>query len=62
MLYSQFNATLFSENASFDFKLNVQTLALCVCQELNNVKSILMFVYKTCSMINSQSVFEALSA
>ena len=59
MLDSQNNATLVSENALFNFKQNVETQASCVYQQLNKVKSVQLFVYKTsntvktCPMINS---------
>ena len=38
MLDSQNNATLISENALFNFKQNVETLASCAHQQLDKVK------------------------
>ena len=46
MLDSQNNTTLVAENASFNFKQNVETQASCVYQQLNNVKSVQLFVIK----------------
>ena len=46
MLDSQNNTTLVAENASFNFKQNVETQASCVYQQLNKVKSVQLFVIK----------------
>ena len=46
MLDSQNNTTLVAENALFNFKQNVETQSSCVYQQLNNVKSVQLFVIK----------------
>ena len=46
MLDSQNNATLLAENALFNFKQNVETQVSCVYQQLNEVKSVQLFVIK----------------
>jgi len=59
MLDNQNDATLVPENALLYFKQNVETQASCVYQQLNNVKNVKLFVYKTsdtaktCPVINS---------
>ena len=45
MLDSQSSAILVSENALFNFKQNVETQALCVYQQLNKVKCLIVCLW-----------------
>ena len=58
MLDSQNNATLILENALFNFKQNVETLASCAHQQLDKVKCFNCLFIK----LLIQLMFEVLSA